>query len=72
MNYIDKKILKIILIYFLFYFFCFLEGYGEYFWVNGSFFKGFFKNGLRHGHGIWKRGPGNSDFYEGEYINDKK
>jgi hypothetical protein len=48
------------------------EGYGEYFWVNGSFFKGFFKNGLRHGHGIWKRGPGNSDFYEGEYINDKK
>ncbi len=25
------------------------EGYGEYYWVNGSFFKGYFKNGLRHG-----------------------
>ena len=33
------------------------EGYGEYYWVNGSFFKGYFKNGLRHGHGVWKRGP---------------
>ena len=38
----------------------------------GSFFKGNFKNGLRNGNGIWKRGPGNSDKYEGEYVEDKK
>ena len=38
----------------------------------GSFFKGYFQNGLRHGNGVWKRGPGNTDKYEGEYIDDKK
>jgi hypothetical protein len=27
---------------------------------------------LRNGQGIWKRGTGNSDKYEGEYVNDKK
>ena len=50
------------------------EGYGDYLWANGSNFKGYFKNGLRHGHGIWTRGPANqnSDLYEGEYKNDKK
>jgi len=48
------------------------EGYGEYYWSNESFFKGFFKNGLRHGKGIWKKGPGNNDTYEGEYFSDKK
>jgi hypothetical protein len=31
-----------------------------------------FKNGLRDGQGMWKKGPGNSDRYEGEYGNDKK
>lgn len=40
--------------------------------VNGSNFKGYFKNGLRHGHGIWMKGNDKCDFYEGEYINDKK
>ena len=30
------------------------------------------RNGLRDGKGAWKRGPGNADSYEGEYINDKK
>ena len=38
----------------------------------GSFFKGNFQNGLRNGNGIWKRNPGNSDKYEGEYKDDKK
>jgi hypothetical protein len=40
-------------------------GFGEYYWANGSYFKGLFKNGLRDGQGLWKRGPGNSDKYEG-------
>lgn len=40
--------------------------------MNGSNFKGYFKNGLRHGHGIWMKGNDKCDFYEGEYINDKK
>jgi hypothetical protein len=50
------------------------EGYGEYVWKNGSSFKGIFQNGLRHGHGTWKRftDDENSDAYEGEYVNDKK
>jgi len=30
------------------------------------------RNGLRDGKGAWKRGPGNADSYEGEYVNDKK
>jgi len=48
------------------------SGEGAYFWENGSYFKGAFLNGLRNGKGIWKRGPGKSDKYEGEYKNDKK
>ena len=48
------------------------QGYGEYYWAMGSFFKGNFINGLRDGKGLWKRGPGNSDKYEGEYKQDKK
>lgn len=47
------------------------EEYGEYYWGNGSLFKGYFKNGLRHGFGTWKKAD-NSDSYEGEYVNDKK
>lgn len=43
------------------------QGYGEYYWTMGSYFKGNFVNGLREGKGIWKRGPGNTDKYEGEY-----
>ena len=48
------------------------HGYGDYYWSSGSFFKGNFKAGLRCGQGVWKRGPGLSDKYEGEWINDKK
>jgi hypothetical protein len=32
-----------------------------------------FKNGLRHGQGIWQQGNaklGNEEEYEGEYVND--
>lgn len=39
------------------------SGFGEYYWANGSYFKGLFKDGLREGQGIWKRGTGNSDKY---------
>jgi len=43
------------------------EGYGEYYWSNGSSFKGNFQNGLRHGFGTWKKSDDKSDFYEGDY-----
>lgn len=45
---------------------------GEYNWANGSLYKGFFQNGLRHGRGIWKAQKEGGDEYEGEYCNDKK
>ena len=48
------------------------SGEGEYYWENGNSFKGNFANGLRNGKGIWKRGAGKSDKYEGEYKNDQK
>ena len=40
--------------------------------MNGSYFKGQFLNGLRSGQGMWKRGTGSSDKYEGSYKCDKK
>lgn len=39
------------------------QGYGEYYWSNGSFFKGNFENGIRSGKGLWKKGNGNTDKY---------
>ena len=48
------------------------DGYGEYYWSNGREYKGFFKNGLRYGKGIWKKGSGHNDKYDGEWVNDKK
>lgn len=48
------------------------HGYGEYYWGIGSFYKGNFEYGMRSGKGTWKRGPGNSDRYEGDYKDDKK
>jgi hypothetical protein len=48
------------------------SGSGNYYWSNGSYFKGHFLNGLREGKGLWKRGVGASDRYEGRYKNDKK
>lgn len=41
------------------------QGYGEYYWSIGSFYKGYFKGGMRDGKGVWKRGNGNTDKYEG-------
>ncbi len=35
--------------------------------MTGSFFKGQFKLGLRSGQGLWKKGPGRTDKYEGEW-----
>ena len=48
------------------------SGYGEYYWSNGSYFKGHFLNGFRDGKGIWKKGQGKTDHYEGNFKNDKK
>lgn len=34
---------------------------------------GDFKNGLKHGKGVWQKGEGDLiSIYEGEYMNDKK
>lgn len=40
------------------------HGYGEYYWADGSFYKGNFRNGFRDGSGTWKNGV-NTDKYEG-------
>jgi hypothetical protein len=40
------------------------HGYGEYYWADGSFYKGSFRNGFRDGSGTWKNGV-NTDKYEG-------
>lgn len=45
------------------------EGYGEYFWADGSFYKGDFKQGVRHGYGIWQD---QKEIYKGSYRMDKK
>jgi hypothetical protein len=45
------------------------EGYGEYFWKDGSIYKGDFKHGVRHGYGIWKD---EKEIYQGSYRMDKK
>ena len=48
-------------------------GYGQYIWKTGSSYVGEFKNGLKNGMGKWKKAKdGNSNQYEGEYVNDKK
>lgn len=31
------------------------EGFGQYKWSNGSVYKGQFLNGLKHGHGKWRK-----------------
>ena len=47
------------------------DGFGEYYWSTGAYYKGQFKNGLRNGKGIWKKSE-LGDQYEGDYINDMK
>jgi hypothetical protein len=47
------------------------EGYGEYFWNDGSYYKGNFKGGLRNGHGMWRKGE-SGDKYEGEFVDNRK
>ena len=47
-------------------------GFGEYYWADGSFYKGNFRNGYRQGHGIWKKSEGESDKYQGDYYHDQK
>ena len=46
------------------------QGYGQYYWENGSNYRGQFLSGMRHGRGVWQMI--NGDSYEGQYMNDKK
>ena len=45
------------------------DGYGEYHWSDGSRYKGDFKNGVRHGYGIWED---DNEQYKGIYRMDRK
>jgi hypothetical protein len=47
------------------------EGYGEYFWADGSIYKGDFKHSVRHGFGIWTDKE-QTEIYSGSYRMDKK
>ncbi len=49
-----------------------MSGYGEYYWVNGSFYKGDFVNGVREGSGVWHSNKTGGDIYEGAYVKGKK
>ena len=46
------------------------EGNGKYYWENGEYYIGQFKNGLRHGKGIEYYSNGNIK-YEGNFIDGK-
>ena len=45
------------------------DGYGEYYWTDGSVYKGDFKQGVRHGYGIWKD---ENETFKGHYRLDRK
>lgn len=45
------------------------NGEGQYYWINGDYYKGNFVNGLRHGSGILNSSSGQ---YVGEFRNDKR
>ena len=47
------------------------EGYGEYFWDDGCFYRGDFKQGYRNGYGMWKSKNG-KEMYKGHYMLDRK
>ena len=47
------------------------EGNGKLFNINGEYYIGQFKNGLKHGKGKEYDKNGNI-IYDGEFINDKK
>jgi len=46
-----------------------LEGFGEYHWADGKYYKGNFKNNLFSGHGLYKTSDGT---YEGNFAENKK
>jgi hypothetical protein len=31
------------------------SGYGQYRWSNGNIYSGIFRDGMKHGKGIWKK-----------------
>ena len=47
-----------------------------YTWANGCFYEGYFKGGLKHGKGRWRKFPEEpgcpTNEYNGEYVGDKK
>lgn len=45
------------------------DGYGEYYWSDKSVYKGDFKQGVRHGYGIWQD---DNEIYKGNYRLDRK
>ncbi len=46
-----------------------MEGTGQWSWEDGEFYSGEFKNGFRHGKGIYI--CCNGDVYDGEFENGK-
>ena len=46
------------------------EGNGKYYWENSEYYIGQFKNGFKHGKGIYYYKNGKIR-YEGDFINDK-
>lgn len=47
-----------------------MNGYGEFYWPDGSFYKGEYKNNMKHGKGILKDKKG--IIYEGDFSNGDK
>lgn len=41
-------------------------------WIDGSLFKGDFKQGARNGYGLWRSMKGTNEVYKGHYMLDKK
>lgn len=50
------------------------DGQNQYTWSNGNYYIGEFKDGLKHGYGLWVKSKDdpNSNQYRGEFLNDKK
>ena len=49
------------------------HGYGQYSWVVGSTYVGYFYKGLKHGKGVWRdKEQPLTNLYRGEYKWDKK
>ena len=43
----------------------FYHNIGTYLWASKAVYTGEFRDGKRHGHGVWRSGEKNADTYEG-------